>query len=123
MFLLRENFSSVLLPDKFRCYTTSLITVVYPYLHYHSLPHRGWVSSFGEKIALAYQRFLQELLVFQSKQIPFHLILNNFFFFSRSFSYLSNLLVINFTDLERSASDCSPLICVCLFWSTKLRTV
>ena len=122
MFLLRENFFSVLLPDKFRCYTKSLITTVYPYFHYHSLPHRGWVSNFGEKITLADQRFLQELLIFQSKQIPFHLILNNLFFFTL-FSYLSNLLVTNFTDLERSASDCSPLICVCLFWSTKLRTV
>ena len=42
------------------------------------------------------------------------------FFSSRSFSYSSNLLVINLTDFERSASDCSPLICVCLFCSTKL---
>ena len=42
------------------------------------------------------------------------------FFSSRSFSYLSNLSVINLTDFERSASDCSPLIYICLFRSTKL---
>ena len=42
------------------------------------------------------------------------------FFSSRSFLYSSNLSVINLIDFERSASDCLPLMCVCLFWSTKL---
>ena len=31
--------------------------------------------------------------------------------------------MINLTDFERSASDCSSLICVYLSWSTKLRVV
>ena len=45
---------------------------------------------------------------------------NYYYYF---FSYLSNLSVINLTDFERSASNCLLLICVCLFWSTKLRIV
>ena len=42
------------------------------------------------------------------------------FFSSSSFPHLSNLSVINVTDFYISASDCLSLICVRLFWSTKL---
>ena len=45
------------------------------------------------------------------------------FFSSCSFSDLSNLLVINSTVFERSASDCLLSICFCLFWLTKLQIV
>ena len=104
-FFLEKKFFLVIIPDKFRYYRTSLfpllfwvpitmstincyfcqinfkiiiynvLTLAHPYLHYYSFPHRGWASNFGKNITLSDQGFLQDLFFFQSKQIPFNLIL------------------------------------------------
>ena len=150
MFLLRKNLFLVIIPDKFNYYRPNLLlflfwvtnTVCAINCYLCQINFQIIIYDFNASLSVSSLLFSSTLCMskqsrreycscwsmLSSRTFDLSVRADTFsfnffiisFFPSRSFSYSSNLSVINLTDFERSASDCSPLICVCLFWSPKL---
>ena len=137
MFLLRKNLFSVIIPHKFTYYRPNLPFLFWPIrcvrsiaISFESIPRSLFMFNASLSVFLLLfsstpwisEKFRREYcscwsmlssrtfdLSVRADTFLFHFFIISVFS-SRSFSYSSNLSVINLTDFERSASDCSPYV-------------